>query len=215
MNMADERQHSIIMGNCDIADDALISAFCVVGFGAGDPGVRRHQLGLVTHIGSRVLLGPFVTIYSGARLHSEVKIDPYVRIGRNTDVGARTSVLYGARVHDDVQIGEDCVIAGNVSNRVKIGCRVKHHGRLAHRYNSPHGGWANTDDPSMVIEDDAVIGANSLLIGDITVGHNAYIAAGEIVRRDVPPYSMYYQGRSIPADEWRGTVAESGFWSHQ
>ncbi len=41
-----------------------------------------------------------------------------------------------------------------------------------------------------VIEDNVNIGANVVIIGDITIGNNSIIAAGSIVVKDVPPFSM-------------------------
>ena len=210
--MSLEHAHPVILGDCVLSSDATIDPFCVIGYVGDEADVKEHQKGLTTEIGAHVRIGPFATIYAGARLHENVKLDPYVRIGRNTDVGAGTAVLYGSRVHDDVQIGTGCIIAGNVSNRVKIGSRVMHHGRLAHRYNRPHAEWHQTDEPSMVIEDDVVVGAGSILVGDIRIGEKSYIAAGEIVREDVPPFSVYYKGRAVPAKDWRGTLSVAGFW---
>ena len=41
-----------------------------------------------------------------------------------------------------------------------------------------------------IIMDNVDIGANSVIIGDIIVGHNSIIAAGSIVVKDVPPFSL-------------------------
>jgi acetyltransferase-like isoleucine patch superfamily enzyme len=202
----------VLIGRTRINPTAEISPFTVIGYEGDRAEAKQHHHDLVTQIERGVNIGPFVTIYSGARLGDAVKVDPYVRIGRNTEVGARTSVLYGSRIHDDVTVGEDCIIAGNVSNRVRIGARVMHHGRLAHRYNRPHAGWRETDEPSMIIEDDVVIGAGSLLVGDISVGRRSYIAAGEIVRRDVPQYCIVCKGKVVPAEDWKGSLADFGFW---
>jgi serine acetyltransferase len=40
------------------------------------------------------------------------------------------------------------------------------------------------------IQHHVVIRCNAVIIGDITVGHHSYIAAGSVVRHNVPPYSM-------------------------
>jgi serine O-acetyltransferase len=38
-----------------------------------------------------------------------------------------------------------------------------------------------------VIEDDVVIGAHALILGDITIGEGSAVAAGAVVTKDVPP----------------------------
>jgi len=40
------------------------------------------------------------------------------------------------------------------------------------------------------IQHHVIIRCNSVIIGDIVVGHHSYIAAGSVVRHDVLPYSM-------------------------
>ena len=42
----------------------------------------------------------------------------------------------------------------------------------------------------IVIEDNVVIGARSIILYNVKVGKNALIAAGSVVTKDVPPYSI-------------------------
>lgn len=43
----------------------------------------------------------------------------------------------------------------------------------------------------VVIEDDAVIGANCTILPGVTVGRGAVVAAMSLVNRDIPPYAVY------------------------
>jgi virginiamycin A acetyltransferase len=43
----------------------------------------------------------------------------------------------------------------------------------------------------IIIEDEVWIGTNALILSGLTVGKGAIIAAGSIVTKDVPPYSIY------------------------
>jgi UDP-3-O-[3-hydroxymyristoyl] glucosamine N-acyltransferase len=206
---------TLVLGDCQISERAVIDPFTIIGYRGVEKEIKLHQRDLLTVVKDEAHIGAFCLIYGGAKIGNGASIDPYVRVGRNTYLGDRVAVMYGSRVHDDVVIGDDSIIAGNVSNRVKIGKRVRHHGKMAHRYNQPHGGWHAVDEPSLVIEDDSVIGSGSLLVGDIRIGRNSYIAAGEIVRRNVPEFSIFYGGRVIAAEDWRGTLSESGFWRNR
>ncbi|MBC5798664.1 MAG: serine acetyltransferase [Candidatus Eremiobacteraeota bacterium] len=88
-------------------------------------------------------------------------------------------------MEDDLELvhfGFGCAIHPNV----RIGRRVKifHHVTIA----------AETSERSaspIVIEDDCVIGAYAIILGNnrggIVIGKGAVIAAGAIVNRDVPP----------------------------
>jgi len=51
-------------------------------------------------------------------------------------------------------------------------------------------GVANHDGKCPIIKDNVSIGANSVIIGSITVGSNSIIAAGSVVIKDVPKNSI-------------------------
>jgi len=58
-----------------------------------------------------------------------------------------------------------------------------------------------------------VVGFNAVVIGGIKVSHHVYIAAGAVVSKDVPPYSMAYGVNKItPLKAWRGKMKKSKFW---
>lgn len=40
------------------------------------------------------------------------------------------------------------------------------------------------------IEDHVTVGVNSVIIGNIRIGHHAIIGAGSVVVKDVPPYAV-------------------------
>jgi len=42
----------------------------------------------------------------------------------------------------------------------------------------------------IVIEDEAWIGANVVVLAGVTIGKHCIIAAGSVVTKDVPPYSV-------------------------
>jgi len=42
----------------------------------------------------------------------------------------------------------------------------------------------------IIIEDDSWIAANSVIVAGVTIGKHSVVAAGSVVTRDVPPYSI-------------------------
>ena len=210
--MISEQRNIITMGQVDIDPSAIISPFVIIGYDGNPSEIKEHHRLGVTVIDSDVWIGPFVTIYKGARIEAGVKIDPYCRVGHKTTIGKGTRILYGARIHDDVVIGSNSTIGGNCSNRVHIGNSVVHFGRISHKFNDPHADWHDTEEPSLRIGDGSVIGAQALLVGDISIGKSVYIAAGEIVRKSIPDCCIVYKGRIYKHDEWKGNLASTKFW---
>lgn len=47
------------------------------------------------------------------------------------------------------------------------------------------------DDADVVIEDDVWVGTNCIILKGVTIGRGSVIAAGAVVTKDVPPYSIY------------------------
>ena len=41
-----------------------------------------------------------------------------------------------------------------------------------------------------MIEDNVVIGARSIILYDVTIGHHSIVAAGSVVTKDVLPYTI-------------------------
>ena len=48
----------------------------------------------------------------------------------------------------------------------------------------------NGDNQEVIINDDVWIGARAMILGGVTIGRGAVIAAGSVVTRDVEPYDI-------------------------
>lgn len=112
----------------------------------------------------------------------------------------RLSLLHscGYKIGDKVMIGEDLIIgeAGNdfedklfIGDRVAIGPRVTlihdsapNRSRLREVYPGYRG--------NIVIQDDAWIGAGSIILPGVTIGEGSVVGAGAVVTKDVPPYTV-------------------------
>lgn len=163
------------------------------------------------------------------------RIGPYCIIGTSaiiyagTIIGEKTMIADLASVRENCQIG-DCVIVGRgvvIDNDVKIGNYVKLQslayicalttiedfafiapcvvttndnfmGRTEERFKYKGGAY---------IEFGARVGANSIILPNIRIGREAFVAAGSIVTRDVPPYKLVMgiparEKRDVPPEEW-------------
>ncbi|MGB5105756.1 MAG: acyltransferase [Candidatus Zixiibacteriota bacterium] len=129
--------------------------------------IIRNRRGKVI-IGKRSLLWPKVVFDFTSAPPSTI---PVVEIGEHTVLGDRTEVHCGHRVKigNWVGISWDCLIMDN-------------------DYHAAGGGDA-VPKP-VLIEDEAWIGAKSIILKGVTIGKGAIVCAGSVVIADVPPYSF-------------------------
>lgn len=116
-----------------------------------------------------------------------------VQIRENSNIGSNTILSKDVYVDHGVSIGNNCKIQNSVSvyngvtieDNVFVGPNVSFtNDRVPRAFNDD---WKIT--PTLVKEG-ASIGANSTIVCGITIGEYAMIAAGSVVTKDVPPYSL-------------------------
>ena len=157
-------------------------------------------------IGNGVRIGAFCLIEAGVQLCEQVEIDHYCRIACDVRVGAGTRILYRAQIFDEVTIGTNCIIAGELVDRMIVGNNVTFQGNTAHSHTDATGDWDDTEEPSPVIKSGSVVGLDAILIGGITIGPRAYVAAGERVTCDVPEEMVLQGGKLMPLSHCRGLI---------
>lgn len=111
-------------------------------------------------IGERCILGQNVFVASG------------VKIGNNVKIQNNVSVYEGVYLEDDVFCGPSIVFT-NVRN--------------------PRSGFprnSSADYASTYVKRGASIGANSTIVCGVTIAEWAFVAAGAVVTKDVPSYSV-------------------------
>lgn len=123
-----------------------------------------------------------------------------VTVGKNTKLHP-TVIL---RQAERITIGHNCLInhnnvfqAGKKVGRIVIGNYV-HTGANVMFFAFNHESTRldvptilqNYDDGDIIIEDDVWIGAGSIILPGVNIGKGSIIAAGSVVNKDVPPYSI-------------------------
>jgi acetyltransferase-like isoleucine patch superfamily enzyme len=99
----------------------------------------------------------------------------HVHIGDNTFVGLFDVVIGPVTIGNNVIIAQHVVISG-----------------LNHGYENVHSPIKNQPctTAEIVIEDDCWIGANAVVTAGVRVGKHSVVAAGSVVTKDVPPFSI-------------------------
>ena len=158
------------------------------------------------YIGDGVCIGAFCLIEGRVHLADGVEVDHYCRISYGSQIGTGTRVLYRAQIFDEVSIGENCIIAGELVDRTIVEDWVRFQGETAHSHADATGDWDDTVEPSPIIKRGSVVGVGAILIGGITIGPRAYVAAGERVTCDVPEGMVLRDGKLRPITDFRGLI---------
>jgi len=129
-----------------------------------------------SEIGSGTKIWHFSHVSANARLGERcilgqnVFIANDVRIGNNVKIQNNVSVYTGVELEDDVFCGPSCVFTNVINPRSQILRHSEYQLTLVKRGTS--------------------IGANATIVCGATIGRYAFIAAGAVVRGNVPDYAL-------------------------
>ena len=103
----------------------------------------------------------------------------YTECGKNIFLGKRVFINSGCRFQDQggITIGDDVLLGHNV-----VLATLNHDPVVARR--------ASMLPAPIVIGDKVWIGANATVLPGVTIGKGAIVAAGAVVHRDVPPFTV-------------------------
>ncbi len=104
-------------------------------------------------------------------------------IGDNVSIGSYTELSHHVTIGDNVRIHSMCFIPEGtvIGNGAWIGPKVCF-------TNDKFPGPSSTEKhrQGVVVEHDAVIGANVTILPGVCIGHHAFIGAGSVVTKNVP-----------------------------
>jgi UDP-2-acetamido-3-amino-2,3-dideoxy-glucuronate N-acetyltransferase len=113
---------------------------------------------------------PGAVIGEGCVLGQNVVVMPGTRIGNNVKIQNNVSVYEGVELEDDVFCGPSCVFTNVGTPRSHVSRRHAYQRTLVRR--------------------GATIGANATIVAGVTLGEYAFVGAGAVVTRDVPPHAL-------------------------
>ncbi|WP_408008874.1 bifunctional UDP-N-acetylglucosamine diphosphorylase/glucosamine-1-phosphate N-acetyltransferase GlmU [Pseudalkalibacillus sp. A8] len=160
---------SVIFPGTVLAGSASVGEDCEIGPNSeikdshiGNNTVIKQSVVHDSKVGDNVVIGPFAHIRPQSTLGNDIKVGNFVEIKKSKmDDGSKASHL---SYIGDAEIGKD----------VNLGC-----GSITVNYDGKNKHLTK-------VEDGAFIGCNSNLIAPVTVGENAYVAAGSTITDNVP-----------------------------
>ena len=161
---------TIILPGTFLRGETKIGADCVVGPSTdlldtvvGDGALVEHSVGRGATVGPGASVGPYAYLRPETALGEASKVGAYCEV-KNTKVGAKSKVPHLSYV-GDAEIGEGVNLgAGTIT--------ANYDGKGKHRTR---------------IEDGVFTGINTNLVAPVTIGENAYLGAGSVVTKDIPP----------------------------
>ncbi len=134
-----------------------------------------------SHIMSRCTIG------LNCNIGQNVVVSPEVSLGNNVKVQNNVSIYTGVHCEDDVFLGPSMVFTNVINPRSAVNRRGQYSSTTVHK--------------------GASIGANATIVCGNDIGEYAFIGAGSVITKEVPPYALIVgnPGRQI------GWMSESGF----
>jgi acetyltransferase-like isoleucine patch superfamily enzyme len=129
-------------------------------------------------LGSNVTLSKFINLY-GCEIGDETKIGAFVEIQKNARVGRRckisshTFICEGVDIEDNVFVGHSVTFINDIYPRATTAT-----GELKTE--------ADWKVEKTLVKKGASIGSGSTILANVTIGENAIVGAGSLVRKDVP-----------------------------
>jgi UDP-2-acetamido-3-amino-2,3-dideoxy-glucuronate N-acetyltransferase len=141
-------------------------------------------------------------------VHESAYVDDGAKIGDSTKIWHFCHVMSGAEIGAHCSLGQNVFVA----NRVRIGNHVKiqnnvsvYEGVVLEDYvfcgpsmvftnvKTPRSAYprnTSEDYQTTLVKYGASIGANATVVCGVTIGEWAFVAAGAVVTKDVPPYAL-------------------------
>lgn len=127
------------------------------------------------NIGEGTKIWQYAIILKGAVIGGDCNINCHTFIENDVVIGNNVTVKSGIYIWDGIRIADNVFLGPNVSFTNDKYPRSK-------KYPS--------EFQITTVEENASIGAGCIIMGGVTIGKNSLIAAGTVVTKSVPPYSL-------------------------
>ena len=98
-----------------------------------------------------------------------------VIIGDRTKIGLSNTIIGPVTIGNDIRLAQNITLSGLNHNYEDVSMPIHVQG---------------VSTAPIIIEDETWIGANVVVVAGVTIGKHSIVAAGSIVTKDIPPYSV-------------------------
>ncbi len=98
-----------------------------------------------------------------------------VQIGDRTRIGLSNTIIGPVTIGNDVRLAQNVVLSGLNHDYESIDAPIHEQG---------------VSTKPIIVEDESWIGANVVVVPGVTIGKHSIVAAGSVVTKRVPPYSV-------------------------
>ena len=121
---------------------------------------------------NRFVLGKYSVVENFSCLNNAVGD---LTIGNNSRIGLGNTIIGPVQIGNYVNLAQNVTASGLNHNYLDVDKTIASQG---------------VSTLPIVIEDDVWVGANSVILAGVSIGQHSIIAAGSIVNRSVPPFSV-------------------------
>jgi len=146
-------------------------------------------------IGERAIVRSGSVIYLGSKIGSDLETGHNVilreenKLGNNVRIWANSVIDYGCTIGDNVKIHSNCYMA---QLTVVEDCVFIAPGVMIANEKYPTGEFNPERIEGPVIKRGARIGIGTIILPSVVVGEDSLVGAGSLVTRDVPPGSVVF-----------------------
>lgn len=157
-----------------------------------------------------------------ATIHPTAIVDDGAQIGENSRIWHWVHVCGGARIGEDCSLGQNVFVGNDVviGNNVKVQNNVSIYDAVRIEddvFCGPSMVFTNVYNPRSavnrraeyrptIVRRGATLGANCTIVCGVIIGEHAFVGAGAVINKDVPPYALMV---GVPARRI-GWMSESG-----
>ncbi len=133
-------------------------------------------------LGENVKLSKFINLY-GCEIGDDTKIGAFVeiqkgvKIGKNCKIESHTFICEGVTIEDNVFVGHGVTFINDKYPRA-----TNDRGELQTEYD-----WKA--EP-ILVKKSASIGSGATILCSVIIGERAFVGAGSLVNKNVPPYTI-------------------------
>ena len=162
--------------------------------GSSAPSAKAHSAAADAGSAAALYVHPSAVVDAGAKLGAGCRIWHFSHVSAGAELGENCSLGQNVFVADGVRLGRGCKVQNNVSLYTGVEC-------ADFVFLGPSVVFTNVINPraavprrgqyrSTRVGTGASIGANATVLCGVTLGDYAFVGAGAVVTKDVPPYAL-------------------------